>query len=156
MQRGNWIATICRPGIPNRIRQALRLIITCKGRLFVRYPTPKVSSSSLKVFWLNRKETTRRLQIAMKALKERHPEIGRAVLFGSLERGDAVPGSDADVLVVLSATDLTVDERAAVYRPEGVGIPVDLFVYTRTELDGMLADGNRFVGRALAEGRDLL
>ena len=92
----------------------------------------------------------------MKALKIRHPEIERALLFGSLQRGDAVPGSDADVLLVLRTTDLPFSERAAAYRPEGVGIPVDLFVYTRTELDGMLADGNRFVGRALAEGTELL
>ena len=92
----------------------------------------------------------------MRALKIRRPEIERAVLFGSLQRGDAVPGSDADVLLVLHTTDSPFSERAAAYRPEGVGIPVDLFVYTRAELDDMLADGNRFVSRALAEGRDLL
>ena len=69
------------------------------------------------------------------------------MLFGSLQRGDAVPGSDADLLFA---------DRAAAYRPKGVGIPVDLFVYTRDELDGMLAAGNRFVSRALAEGRELL
>ncbi len=92
----------------------------------------------------------------MRALKIRRPEIEHAVLFGSLQRGDAVPGSDADVLLALRTTDLPFSERAAAYRPEGVGIPVDLFVYTRAELDDMLADGNRFVSRALAEGRDLL
>ena len=92
----------------------------------------------------------------MKALQAQPPEIERAVLFGSLQRGDAVPGSDADVLLVLRSTDLLFSERAAAYRPEGVGIPVDLFVYTRSELDDMLAAGNRFVSRALAEGRDLL
>ena len=122
----------------------------------MRYPTPKASSSSVKVFWLNREETTRRLQEALKALKVRHPEIERAVLFGSLQRGDAVPGSDADVLLVLRTTDLPFSERAAAYRPEGVGIPVDLFVYACSELDDMLAGGNCFVSRALAEGRDLL
>ena len=92
----------------------------------------------------------------MKALQARRPEIERAVLFGSLQRGDAVPGSDADVLLVLRATDLPFSERAAVYRPEGVGVSVDLFIYTRSELEGMLAAGNRFVSQALAAGRDLL
>ena len=90
----------------------------------MRYPTPKASSSSVKVFWLDRKETIQRLQAAVKALQAQNPEFERAVLFGSLQRGDAVP--------------------------------VDLFVYTRAELDGMLAAGNRFVSRALAEGDDLL
>ena len=92
----------------------------------------------------------------MKTLKARRPEIERAVLFGSLQRGGAVPGSDADVLLVLRTTDLPFSERAAVYRPEGAGIPVDLFVYTCAELADMLADSNRFVSRALAEGTDLL
>ena len=86
----------------------------------------------------------------------RHPEIERAVLFGSLQRGDAVPGSDADVLVVVATTDLPFSERAAVYRPAGVGVPVDLFVYTSAELEDMMVGGNPFVSRALAEGRDLL
>ena len=122
----------------------------------MRYPMPKASSSSVKVFWLNREETVQRLREAIEALKVRHPEIERAVLFGSLQRGDAVPGSDADVLLVLRTTDLLFADRAAAYRPKGVGVPVDLFVYTRNELDGMLAAGNRFVSRALAEGRELL
>ena len=86
----------------------------------------------------------------------RHPEVERAVLFGSLQRGDAVPGSDADVLAVVAATGLPFPERAAAYRPEGVGVPVDLFVYTRAELEDMVAVGNLLVSRALAEGRDLL
>ena len=110
----------------------------------------------MKVFWLNRDETVQHLREAIEALKIRHPEIERAVLFGSLQRGDAVPGSDADVLLMVGATNLPFPDRAAAYRPEGVGIPVDLFVYTRNELDGMLAAGNRFVSRALAEGKDLL
>ena len=92
----------------------------------------------------------------MKALQAQHPEIERAVLFGSLQRGDAVPGSDADVLLVLRTAGLPFSERAALYRPEGVSVPIDLFAYTRAELDDMLANGNRFVSRALAEGEDLL
>ena len=122
----------------------------------MRYPTPRASSPSVKVFWLDREATIQLLQAAMKALQTRHPEIERAVLFGSLQRGDAVPGSDADVLLMVGTTDLPFPERAAAYRPEGVGVPVDLFVYTRAELDDMLANGNRFVSRALAEGADLL
>jgi hypothetical protein len=107
----------------------------------------------VKVFWLNRKETVKRLQEAVKTLRARHPEIERAVLFGSLQRGDAVPGSDADMLLVLRTTDLPFPDRAVVYRPEGTGIPVDVFVYTRAELDDMLAAGNHFVIRASSSAR---
>ena len=138
------------------MRRRRRSNITCEGRPFVRYPTPKASSTSVKVFWLNRKETVQCLTAAMKPLRMRHPGIERAVLFGSLQRGDAVPGSDADVLAVVDTTGLPFPESAAVYRPEGVAVPVDLFVYTRAKLEDMVADGNPFVSRALAEGRDLL
>ena len=133
-KRENWTGTTYRPGFPTRILRARRFSITWEGRPFVRYPTPNASSTSVKVCWLNRKETVQRLTTAMKGLRMRHPEIDRAVLFGSLQRGDAVPGSDAVVLIVVAATDVPFPERAAVYRPEGVGVPVDLFVYTGAEL----------------------
>lgn len=122
----------------------------------MQYPMQTASSPSVKVFWLDREGAIQRLQAAIKMLRIQHAEIVRAVLFGSLQRGDAVPGSDADVLVVVDSSDLPFRERAAAYPIEGVGVPVDLFVYTRAELDDMLNAGNGFVSRALAEGRELL
>lgn len=92
----------------------------------------------------------------MATLKSRHPEIERAVLFGSLCRGDAVPGSDADVLLVLRESALPFRERRVYYAPKNVGIGMDIFAYTRTELDAMYASKNAFVRRALEEGMDLV
>ena len=92
----------------------------------------------------------------MKKLKIQHPEIERAVLFGSLSRGDAVPGSDADVLLVLRESALSFRERSAYYIPKNVGIGVDIFAYTRPELDAMRISKNAFVLQALKEGMDLI
>ncbi len=74
------------------------------------------------------------------------------VLFGSLARGDAVPGSDADLLLVLRESGVRFVERAAQYAVSDVAIGVDVLAYTRHELARMLREGNQFVRRALQEG----
>ncbi len=51
---------------------------------------------------LDRPQLVERLKNAANALSERYPEIELIVLFDSLARGDAVPGSDADLLIVVS------------------------------------------------------
>lgn len=70
-------------------------------------------------------------------------------------REDAVPGSDADLLLILRESDLPFWERSARYRPAGSGIGVDVFAYTRKELDAMKATGNPFIAQALREGIEL-
>lgn len=104
------------------------------------------------MFWLNRAETLERLRSAAKSLADRYPEIERVLLFGSLARGDAVPGSDADLLIILSESYLPFWDRSVKYRPERAEIGVDVFAYTRTELEDKIATGDLFVTRALREG----
>jgi predicted nucleotidyltransferase len=83
------------------------------------------------------------------------PEVERVILFGSLSRGDAVPGSDADLLVILGDSDLPFHDRSGRYRFEGVGIGTDVFAYTQVEVDAMLAEGNEFLSEALRGGKEL-
>jgi UTP:GlnB (protein PII) uridylyltransferase len=109
----------------------------------------------VQVFWLNRPEILNRLQSAVKELTRRHPEIEQVVLFGSLARGEAVPGSDADLLLVLRESREPFLERSARYRPAEVGIGLDLIVYTQQELAELQAQGNALVAQALKEGRVL-
>jgi predicted nucleotidyltransferase len=89
---------------------------------------------------------------AVSALARRRPEIDRVILFGSLAAGGAVPGSDADLVVVLARSDRTFRDRIPLYIPEGCPVPVDVFPYTRQECADMLASGHGFLRRALAEG----
>ena len=116
----------------------------------------KSSSSSVKAFWLDRDEAVRRIRDAVEVLTAEHPKIERAVLFGSLARGDAVPGSDADLMLVLRECALPWKDRSAHFKFGNVGIPVDLFAYTRSELNQMRESGNAFIARILQEGIDLL
>jgi predicted nucleotidyltransferase len=93
-----------------------------------------------------------KLRIAAREMKARHPEVERVLLFGSLARGEGVPGSDADLLVVLSSADRPFLERIPHYMPTGIPVGVDVFAYSRQEIDRMLAEGNHLMRRAVGEG----
>lgn len=58
-------------------------------------------------------------------------------LYGSCAAGNVGPDSDVDLLVVVSDSELTFFERGALaYRAlRGVGVPVDVQVYTQAEFD---------------------
>ena len=81
-----------------------------------------------------------------------HPELEEVILFGSLARGTAVPGSDVDLLLVLSASDRPFLERIPTFLPSGFPVGVDVFPYTRVEIERMKAEGNLFIRAALREG----
>ena len=93
-----------------------------------------------------------RIRKTTEVLIKRHPEIEQAILFGSLARGDAVPGSDADLLLILRESNFQFLDRCKKYHPGNVGLGVDVFAYTRLELDSMIAADNKFVIHALREG----
>jgi predicted nucleotidyltransferase len=79
----------------------------------------------------------RRLQEYARALAERE-EILAVVLFGSLVDGRALPGSDADLLVVVEESQSPFSERSLGLPAPRVGVPVDLFVYTGVEMESMV------------------
>ncbi len=151
-----WTATTSRRGIRTRILKVPRATSTRRERRIVPSPHQSASSNSVRVSWLDQEGTIESLRRAMAEVKVRSPEIDRVLLFGSLARGDAAPGSDADLLIILRDSDLPFLDRFPRYRPAGVAIDVDVFAYTREELRKMLASRNRFVRQALREGVELL
>jgi len=114
-----------------------------------------VFSHSVRVTFLDRAAALKQVKEAVRALAQRRPEIERVILFGSLATGRAVPGSDADLLVLLTHSHHPFLARIPLYRPEGCQIPVDVFPYTQTEREEMQASGNVFLKRALAEGIEI-
>jgi len=68
-------------------------------------------------------------------LRAERPEVERIIWFGSWVSGQPGPGSDVDLCLVLSASDKPPRERIADYLPVGFPVGVDLFAYTRAELD---------------------
>jgi len=78
--------------------------------------------------------------------------VKKAILFGSYERGTADNRSDVDLIIVDDQEQRYLDrlDKCFAEISEALSAPVDLFVYTPTELDRM-AD-RPFVERALREG----
>ena len=108
------------------------------------------SYGSATVFWLDREEAERRLRHAAGRLVAGRPEVVAVYLFGSPATGRAVPGSDADVLVVLERSDERWVDRGVRYAGylEAVGMAVELFCYTEDEVARV-----PLAQRALAEGK---
>ncbi len=115
-------------------------------------PIQEISSPSVRVFWLDQNQVRSCLQQAVKRMVENHPEIEEVWLFGSLARGDAVPGSDADLMVLLSESPLSFLERPLTYQLDFCGIGTDVLVYTRAELNRMQSAGNHFFQTVRSEG----
>lgn len=69
-------------------------------------------------------------------------------------QGQAVPGSDADIVVVLKKDTRLPKDRLTEYVGAfaGVGVPVEVLAYTQDEIDAMCAEGNLFI-RAIVEHR---
>lgn len=95
------------------------------------------SFGSVRVFWLDRDEAVERLRRAAARLVELVPAVEAVYLFGSLAEGRAVPGSDADVLVVMAGAEGRWFDRPLAL-PDvfgAVGLPVDVFCYSPEELE---------------------
>lgn len=97
-------------------------------------PIRRTSSPSVSVFWLDLNQVRACLTQAVRRLAETRPEIEEVWLFGSLARGDATPGSDADLLFILSDSTVPFLDRSVVYQPDFCGLGVDILAYTRSEL----------------------
>ncbi len=107
---------------------------------------------SVKVTYFDREAVWQALRELAPRLAAAHAEITKIVVFGSLVRDEAVPGSDVDLLLVLTHSDAPFLDRAARYRPDRFAVGIDLFAYTQEELRAMLSEGNPFLKRALDEG----
>jgi predicted nucleotidyltransferase len=75
-------------------------------------------------------------------------------LFGSLARGDARPGSDADIVIVLRESRLPFMARGAELANAfaGVGVGCDLLVYTEEEWRHLEVTQARFFKVVESEG----
>jgi predicted nucleotidyltransferase len=93
---------------------------------------------------------------ALRLLAER-PEVLEVRLFGSLIKGNAGPGSDADILIVLSESAKPFLDRIPDYARflTGIGVGCDIFPYTRAELASLLDEQSHFAAGALRESRVL-
>ncbi|ASC71777.1 hypothetical protein XM38_027310 [Halomicronema hongdechloris C2206] len=94
-------------------------------------------------------QMTQRLVAALK------PE--QIILFGSYAYGEPTKDSDIDLLVILSESDEPRYRRArkAHRALRGMGIPKDILVMTRAEVDRQASVSSSLVGQALRQGKVL-
>ncbi len=113
------------------------------------------SSTSVKIFYFPKKAVWSALRTLSADMAGEFSEIERIVVFGSLARDEAVPGSDVDLLIILKESSIPILERIPRYAPNHFPVGVDVFPYTEDELEIKLKDGDFFVKRALKEGIEL-
>ena len=79
-------------------------------------------------------------------------QVRRAVLFGSFARGDADFASDVDLLLI-QPTSLPFVERGLAHRALfGLGVGLDLLVYTPEEYERLRDESNPLIARVEREG----
>ena len=114
------------------------------------------SYGTVKVFSLDRPRIRRALEQLIRERYQPDPNVAAVYLFGSFARGNAVPGSDIDLLVVLRDDPRPPRERIVDYLPERFPVGVDIVPWTEAELNERLARGDRMAHTILTEGEALL
>jgi predicted nucleotidyltransferase len=107
----------------------------------------------VRVFRLNREATIARLRARACVLLDVRPDVLEVRLFGSLARGEARPGSDADLFIVVpDGAGPFLDRSAELARHfAGTGIGCDVIVYTESELDRLREGSGRFAAAISTE-----
>jgi predicted nucleotidyltransferase len=107
--------------------------------------------SDVRVFRLDRDALVARQRARAERLLAKEPNVMEVRLFGSLARGDAHPGSDADLFVVVREAAGAFRDRIPVVARHftGMGIGCDVLVYTEGERSRL---AGRFARAVLDEG----
>ncbi len=108
--------------------------------------------STVKVTYFDKEGVWRAVDEHVRTLAARHPGLEEAILFGSLVRGTPVPGSDVDLLLILTDSDRAFLDRIPTFLPGRFPVGVDVFPYTRAEFERMKTEGNRLVLDAMRDG----
>ncbi len=82
-------------------------------------------------------------------------EVRSAWLIGSYHRKDFGPFSDVDVVLIIESSSERFLDRPLKFKPEQFPAPLDLFVYTSKEVQGMRQSGHAFWKHVEQEHTDL-
>lgn len=105
----------------------------------------------VRIFRLDSERVVATLRERARKLIAAHPRVREVRLFGSLARGTATPGSDADVWVLMEDdTARLLDRIAEIARHfEGAGVGCDVLVHTQSEWDRLWRERRRIVADVL-------
>jgi predicted nucleotidyltransferase len=109
---------------------------------------------SVRVFRLDAAGIVTRLRERARALVACNSRVVEVRLFGSLARGEAHPGSDADLFIVLrDGAPPFLDRIADLARHfTGVGIGCDVIAYTESERAALAVRDDAFAHAVLHDG----
>lgn len=109
---------------------------------------------SVRVFRLDRAGTLDRLRERARQLIEQRDDVLEVRLFGSLARGEAHPGTDADLFIVVRDGAPPFLDRIPdlARRLGGVGIGCDVIAYTESEYQALLDRHDRFARAVVDDG----
>jgi predicted nucleotidyltransferase len=107
----------------------------------------------VKIAFLDRDQAIAKLKERSQELLYRDPRVLAVALFGSLARGQALPSSDADILIALKSHPESrwfdrIPEYAEFFRK--TSLPVEVFPYTVEEMTRLYPHSN-FIRKALQE-----
>lgn len=112
------------------------------------------SCGSVRIAFLDRNQAIAELVECAGRLLARDERVLAVGLFGSLARGEALPRSDADLLIILKEhPQQRWFDRIPSYADAftGVSLPVDVFPYTVQELTRMISARSGFLRTILRE-----
>jgi predicted nucleotidyltransferase len=105
-------------------------------------PVRSLNSSVLR--WPERAYVLQRLGHWAAQARKRHPQVTRLGYFGSYAREDAGVGSDLDLIVIVSESDVPFERRSIEWDLSTLPIPADILIYTEQEWRERVAGGGRF------------
>jgi len=109
------------------------------------------SSDSVKVFFADKAKVMRELHDWAADLRATHPEVEKVGLFGSYATDTYGPHSDADLLIILRASDKPFRDRIPDFLPGGLSVPCDVFPYTTAGIESLQRDGSLWINHILKE-----
>ena len=112
---------------------------------------PGQSSSTVSIKSVDRESVFEATRCFLASLKETHSELVGAYLFGSFVKGTYAPGSDIDILLVLSSSDKVMRDRIPDFLPGRFPVGVDILPYTVEELE-KAEEENCFIRSILKQG----
>lgn len=94
------------------------------------------SLSSVKIISVDAAKVRQRVDEYARELLATCAEVEEIIVFGSFENETYAPGSDLDLFIVLREADDSPRDRIARFLPaKSLGVPVDVFPFTRAEME---------------------
>ena len=112
------------------------------------------SLGSVKVFWLKQDKLIEEIRKVAMKIGKKYEKVEKIILFGSLAEKRAVPGSDADVLIILKEDEKKFTDRIEEWLGKFlINFPVEVFPYTKREMNNPVVREAMKTGMVLFERR---